>query len=305
MALINPVHGLVVPFLCVFTIPLAIFAGITTTLAFSLLMFRVAIVYLDIALTFIPQYVMGRGRARIAPATHRYGYHARDGSKSPTSSHSSCPDSGSGHSTPPLASPFPPAAGYVPLGYRSPRHRKSSHGFGGNSGRRSRRTSQASLASVGTITPIHEDDGTSTMAESGLVPSVGMDRDFEGIGGWRLDDNDTDWTNINSRLELPLERSSDRHHYRSQSAGPTTPGEGSWLMMKTTRKDGTPEGKDQKRNTLPSGRKASLSPNSSRVKMNQNVHMSPASTTRGDQENSYFPTFSPSRLLKKTAAQHS
>ncbi|KAI0482859.1 hypothetical protein GGR56DRAFT_211113 [Xylariaceae sp. FL0804] len=53
------------------------------------------------------------------------------------------------------------------------------------------------------------------------VASAGLDRDFEGIGGWRIDSVDVDteaaddqqWYNLNSRLEIP----DHRHHFRSQS----------------------------------------------------------------------------------------
>ncbi|KAI0516731.1 hypothetical protein F5B22DRAFT_178357 [Xylaria bambusicola] len=56
---------------------------------------------------------------------------------------------------------------------------------------------------------------------SAIAPSIGLERDFEGVGGWRLDSNDTDnpeeqqWYILNSRLESPYRR----HHYRSQSGG--------------------------------------------------------------------------------------
>ena len=55
---------------------------------------------------------------------------------------------------------------------------------------------------------------------STISPSIGLERDFEGVGGWRLDstDNDTDeqqWHTLNSRLENPYRR----HHFRSQSGG--------------------------------------------------------------------------------------
>ena len=52
----------------------------------------------------------------------------------------------------------------------------------------------------------------------GLV-SAGMDRDFEGLGGWR-DGDDELWTNINSRFRLSEERPAQGHnHYRTLSGG--------------------------------------------------------------------------------------
>ncbi|KAG5972406.1 hypothetical protein E4U58_006616 [Claviceps cyperi] len=55
MALLNPVYAFVIPFLFFVTAPLALLAGITTTLTFGLLMSRVIIMSLDVALSFIPQ----------------------------------------------------------------------------------------------------------------------------------------------------------------------------------------------------------------------------------------------------------
>ncbi|KAG0649128.1 hypothetical protein D0Z07_4181 [Hyphodiscus hymeniophilus] len=59
MAFLDPVYTLIVPFLFVFTLPLAIFATITTTLAFSILLFRVILIYIELALAVIPHYLLG------------------------------------------------------------------------------------------------------------------------------------------------------------------------------------------------------------------------------------------------------
>ena len=55
-----------------------------------------------------------------------------------------------------------------------------------------------------------------------------MERDFEGIGGWRVpgsDDDDILWTSMNSRLELPAivdnNRKKRHHHQRSLTSGST------------------------------------------------------------------------------------
>ncbi|KAM7190584.1 hypothetical protein V8F33_009374 [Rhypophila sp. PSN 637] len=311
MALINPVHGLVVSFLCLCTIPLAIFAGITTTLAFSILMFRVAVVYVDIALSMIPQYFRGgRSRPRVndTPSTP----HPRRSSRqsialSPTGSASG----GSGYSSPSSITAFPtysfPAYPPPPStgGHRSPFRRKSSYGFGGTA-RHSRRSSQVSLASLGTITPIREGCVTPTAGygeSGGITPSAGIDRDFEGIGGWRLDDQDDDanWTNINSRLELPLERSSfsTRHHQRSQSAGPTTPSEVTWLMMKSPSISGGPSVTEKDpivTNT------AFAMPNARRQRSSQSLKINTA-VARVEQENSggYFSAFISPKNMKKAS----
>lgn len=59
MALLNPAYSLVLPFLFIFTIPIAIFATITTIIAFSVLLFRVALVYFELAIAVIPYYLLG------------------------------------------------------------------------------------------------------------------------------------------------------------------------------------------------------------------------------------------------------
>lgn len=191
MALLNPVHTFVVPFLLVVTVPLALLAGITTTLAFSILSFRVVLVYLDIALSLVPQ-CFG---AAAAKARHPSSAKARHRLASPA---------GGG------AAPAPAPSHHPVLARR--RHRQPS--------------SVTSFVSAGSTTP----GGDMAM---GLMPSVGPDRDFEGIGGWRSDgDGDDDaWATINSRLELP-DGSLGRNHHRSPSGGPVTPGDGGVLMIK-------------------------------------------------------------------------
>lgn len=83
--------------------------------------------------------------------------------------------------------------------------------------RRKRRSSVSSnLSGTGTITPLSGD-----YSAYGLSQSVGSARDFEGVGGWRLDnpsDDDGLWTNINVRLELPADHGR-RHHRRSATSG--------------------------------------------------------------------------------------
>jgi hypothetical protein len=58
MARLNPIYGLVFPlFITIFAIPLALFATLTTLLAFSVLFFRVIVVYCELALAVIPYYL--------------------------------------------------------------------------------------------------------------------------------------------------------------------------------------------------------------------------------------------------------
>lgn len=59
MALYNSAYAVVLPFIFLFTIPIAIFASFTTFLAFSLLLIRVIIIYIELALAIIPHYLFG------------------------------------------------------------------------------------------------------------------------------------------------------------------------------------------------------------------------------------------------------
>ncbi|POS78388.1 hypothetical protein DHEL01_v203217 [Diaporthe helianthi] len=273
MAIINPVYALIVPFLFVFTIPLAVFAGITTTLAFSVLMFRVAVVYVDIAVNMVPQYLTGR---RVYPFPRGYASTLL----STTEASSNVPPSpvGSGTNSPPTSRQIV-------------RHH------------RRRRTSGASLQSVGSITPVDDHPNGALGSSAGvskrnsfmmMAPSIGIDRDFEGVGGWRLggrnpDDDDDAWTHINSRLELPLDHQR-KHHQRSPSGGgATTPGGGSggdFLVMKSPNSARSRERSPDNGGKRGGGRKdkdgsvggmkiasgpIAMSPNSSRVRIPTNT----------------------------------
>jgi hypothetical protein len=164
MALLNPVYGLILPFLFIFTIPIAFFACLTTCLAFSILAFRVILIYIELAFAVIPYYLLGA---------------------KPTSTFLQRNNSFQNQHTTPTA-------------------------------RRKRRGStSSSLSATGSLTPVSSE---TVMA---LSQSVGPARDFEGVGGWRLDkssdDDDALWTGINSRLELPADHT--RRHHRSLTGG--------------------------------------------------------------------------------------
>jgi hypothetical protein len=80
--------------------------------------------------------------------------------------------------------------------------------------RRRKRRSSGSGASGGSLTPVASD------VNFGLNQSIGPQRDFEGVGGWRLDvpsEDDSLWTSFNSRLELPADHV--RRHRRSLTSG--------------------------------------------------------------------------------------
>ena len=80
--------------------------------------------------------------------------------------------------------------------------------------RRKSRRSSAGSGNSGSLTPkVLDSNGL------GIYNGGGIERDFEGVGGWRFPgpDHEEDlWTSMNSRLELPAtvgERK--RHHHRS------------------------------------------------------------------------------------------
>lgn len=285
MGLLNPVYGVVVPFLFFFTMPLAIFAGFTTALAFMVLMFRVFIVYFEIVLALVPEFLTRRiryGHAPFeAPRPRQSSWtitrdHGLQLSIPPTSS----VNSGSEHSSPARS---PLRSGFTTPGALRPRHRQqTSHAFSIPPKSHRRSQSQASAGSAGTITPIHEGE-VLLSTEPALTPSVGLDRDFEGIGGWRLDGNDKEdesWTNINSRLELLGDRMSASVHngLRSRSLGPLTPAEGP-LFLSTG--FGAATGSQS-----PIERQAS--PSSSR-RTTRAMRQLPSAPAAMDTDNGYFP----------------
>ena len=183
MAIFNPIHAVIIPSLCLVTVPLAILAGITTTVAFGVLIIRLLLIYLDIAISVVPQSLSGITK-------HVF----------------SQPISATAAPPPPrLASPSP-------LRRQQPSYNHR------------RRRSSASARS-GSASSISE-------RGLGLIPSVGPDRDFEGIGGWRFGGAEDDelWTTVSPRPDAPTRNH--HHHHRTPSGGPTTPGDGGYLMMK-------------------------------------------------------------------------
>ncbi|KAE8444521.1 hypothetical protein EG329_000505 [Mollisiaceae sp. DMI_Dod_QoI] len=159
MALLNPIYSLILPFLFIFTIPIAILASITTACALSVLLFRVILVYIELALAVIPHYLLG------AKSTAKQLQRTKS--------------------------------------FTNP-----------SGGRRKRRRGSASsnASATGIVTPVSSDN------MMGL--SAGPTRDYEGVGGWRIDnpsDDDALWTKINSRLELPADHG--RRHHRSLTSG--------------------------------------------------------------------------------------
>jgi hypothetical protein len=180
MALLDYSFIAILPFIFILSIPLAIFATITSFLAFSILLIRVLLIYFELAVAVIPYYLLGSTNPNSSNGISRIKSFITD-------------------------QPAPGAAVYQPR-------------------RRKRRQSNSSSNSVGSLTPVAS---TSTLALNlglpvalPLIQSVGPTRDFEGVGGWRLDgpsDDETTWTNINSRLELPADHV--KRHKRSLTGG--------------------------------------------------------------------------------------
>lgn len=61
----------------------------------------------------------------------------------------------------------------------------------------------------------------------GIYSAGSMQRDFEGVGGWRFPNTESEdilWTSMNARLELPaLAEGRNRHHRRSITSSGTPP----------------------------------------------------------------------------------
>lgn len=153
------------PVLLLISLPLAIFAALTTSLAFSALFLRALVVYAELAAVLIQnQFAINNRAAKRVSADWRF--------------------------SPPVTT-----------------DEKDSR-------RKSRRSSACSgNSNGGSMTPrILESSGL------GIYGCRGIERDFEGVGGWRIpgsDDDDVLWTSMNSRLELPAMGDERLQHHRS------------------------------------------------------------------------------------------
>lgn len=139
------------PVLLLISLPLAIFAAVTTSLAFSALFFRALLVYAELAAVLIQNQFAINDAVKSISSDRKLMVSVVDDK---------------------------------------------------DSRRKSRRSSACSgNSNGGSMTPrIPESSGL------GIYGSGGIERDFEGVGGWRIpgsDDDDVLWTSMNSRLELP------------------------------------------------------------------------------------------------------
>jgi hypothetical protein len=240
MAFFNPLQFFIFPFVFLIALPLALFAGLTTVLAFFVLFIRLFMVYFDVGLETLRYVFVGHNQNRRIVEL-------------------------------PLSSRRP-SLQMTPIGSppSSPESTKS---------QRTRRRAD----SIGS---------SSTSLHSGLgalatISGTGLDRDFEGVGGWRLQDSVDDaeeraWESLNSRLEVPDHH---RHHFRSHSGG-------GGLYMKSDSRIGA-AGPERLMRTN------SSSPNSSRIRTPTVLNMEPfTSTEPGD---SYFPPYASPQLRKVVA----
>ncbi|KAF2089694.1 hypothetical protein K490DRAFT_63829 [Saccharata proteae CBS 121410] len=240
--MINPLYLLGPPILLLISLPLAFFAILTTTLAFTTLLARVSIVYFELGLALLHSALFVSTTTTTTTTTTK-----------PTQSHwttTNPPPAGS-TSTPPTPPPKPSkSAGKTP--HKSPSRSRSHHRR-----RRSSATSTDPTTAMSTsmiLPPTHPLGGSGPASSlSGHVPrkspslasllapsAAGPDadtavRDFEGVGGWRdagSPFDDAVWLGMNARLELPAavperqlrgDRSRDasrkRHHQRAHTAG--------------------------------------------------------------------------------------
>jgi hypothetical protein len=179
MALLKQLYFLVLPLLLFTSIPLALFATLTSILALAILLFRVLLIYAELAIAVIPYYVLGFHFS--SQSTNFNSVASADRSR------------------------------YFPI-------TSGAYSTSPTSRRRLRRNSSATSDShshSSSITPV----GSEAQLHIPLSSSVGAARDFEGVGGWRVGgaDDDVLWTSMNSRLELPADHV--RRHRRSATSG--------------------------------------------------------------------------------------
>lgn len=183
-------HFFGLPVVLFISIPFAVFAAFTTSLAFGVLFVRLLIVYIDLGIALAHSAISSsrpsKDEAMNLQPTRSPIYEAAKGRRR---------RSVAGYSTPPRSS--------VP-----------------------KTSSFASLVGTGT------------------------DRDYEGVGGWRLSADDEEealWMNLNSRLELPATSSPARRNHKRSLTGASqrsSPEMGRSPSLFRTRTPGTasPEG---------------------------------------------------------------
>lgn len=182
--MLNPLYLLIPPLLILVSIPFATFAIFTSTLAFSTLLLRVLAVYVELGFTIAHNYIFLTPTSKPHPSPPR-----RKPTLNPTSTTQAAPQ------------------------------------------RRKRRGSSAgsTVSDQGTHTSTSSKPNKETFIGLGLSKSPSMERDFEGVGGWRFPSStdpafeDSLWTSMNSRLELPAASALPaKRHRRSLTSGSLT-----------------------------------------------------------------------------------
>ncbi|GAP86864.1 hypothetical protein SAMD00023353_2400010 [Rosellinia necatrix] len=238
MPLFNPLKLFVFPFVFLVALPLALCAGATTILAFLVLFLRLFLVYFDLGLETLRYILLGHGTQA------RYIASRSTPAITPASS------------THPTPIPSPASATF---GHRRRARRPGSGGNGSGSG---------------SITPVSGFDDVFAVT----TPSIGLERDFEGVGGWRLDNVDEQqWYNLNSRLLNPYRR----HHFRSQSGGAVLAGPASARAITRSGSVTGAHSPERTKRPLSSGRSSA-----SRM-LGSNM---PQGLTKAD-EDGYFPLY--------------
>lgn len=179
------------PAFILFSLPLIIFSAFTSTLALSALFLRALFAYAELAAVLACNQFALRSSQRL--------FHTRSSSASTSTTSSSAED---------------------PLIIRS-------NGLDRSDSRRSKLSHRSSISSNGPLTPRLV--GESNMSGGGIYgrnsAAVFGQRDFEGVGGWSMEDSDDEdrvpWAGMNTRLELPSHVAYERpdaNHRRSGSS---------------------------------------------------------------------------------------
>ncbi|KAL2206559.1 hypothetical protein CC79DRAFT_1322988 [Sarocladium strictum] len=200
MALLNPVNALIVPFLFLTTIPLALFASITTLLAFSILSLRVIVVYLDLALSMLPRPLI-------------YTANLKQSSIASSTASASLPNSRSSSPT---------------LLHRRRRRRSSATSLI-SAGSATSLTDSRGLGLMPSVGPARDYEGiggwrVGTSADDEAWTSVSNPRLELPVGDPHHHHHRHHSTNSSGANKL--------YHHRSLSGGPVTPGDVGYLMMK-------------------------------------------------------------------------
>lgn len=100
-------------------------------------------------------------------------------------------------------------------------------------------------------------EGIAGVTQAGQTDQPGPVRDFEGVGGWRFpgpDEEDTQWTLLNSRLELPAAPERKRRHRRSlTSSSVPLPSDGWMGPSRREEEEKERERRKKKHNSTSSG----------------------------------------------------